>query len=75
MGNKTDRFAGVANQAAGKVKESVGRATGSKELEVQGLAQEAKGKAESLRSDVAPAVKRSLHDHTISVVTAVKSWT
>ena len=33
MGNKTDRFAGVANQAAGKVKESVGRATGSKELE------------------------------------------
>jgi uncharacterized protein YjbJ (UPF0337 family) len=87
MGNKTDKFAGVANQAAGKVKESVGRATGSKELEVEGLAQEAKGNAESLRNDVGPAVKRSLHDHTISIVAAililtvlvqiilVKSWT
>ena len=87
MGNTTDKIAGVANQAAGRVKEGMGRATGSKELEAEGLAQEAKGMAESLRGDVTPAVKRGLNDHTISIVAAililtvliqvilVKSWT
>jgi uncharacterized protein YjbJ (UPF0337 family) len=87
MGNTTDKIAGVANQAAGKVKEGMGRATGSKELEAEGRAHEAKGLAESLRNDVGPTVKRSLHDHTISIVAAililtvlvqiilVKSWT
>ena len=86
MGNTTDKIAGVANQAAGKVKEGTGRATGSKELEAEGRAQEAKGMAESLRGDVTPAV-RGLHDYTISIVAAililtvliqvilVKSWT
>ena len=64
-----------------------GLATGSKELESEGLAQEAKGKTELLRDDGAAAVKRSLNDHTISIVAAililtvlvqiilVKSWT
>ena len=81
------RLAGAAKQAAGKVKEGLGNATGSKELELEGLAQEAKGKTELLRDDGAAAVKRSLNDHTISIVAAililtvlvqiilVKSWT
>ena len=71
MGNTTDKIAGVANQAAGKVKEGMGRAIGSKELEAEGRAQEAKGKAESLRGDVTLAVKRSLNDYTTSIVTAI----
>ena len=85
--NTTDKIAGAAKQAAGKVKEGLGNATGSKELELEGLAQEAKGKTELLRDDGAAAVKRSLNDHTISIVAAililtvlvqiilVKSWT
>jgi len=85
--NTTDKIAGAANQAAGKVKEGLGNATGSKELESEGLAQEAKGKTELLRDDGAAAVKRSLNDHTISIVAVililtvlvqiilVKSWT
>jgi uncharacterized protein YjbJ (UPF0337 family) len=83
----TDKLAGAAKQAAGKVKEGLGNATGSKELESEGLAQEAKGKTELLRDDEVAAVKRSLNDHTISIVAAililtvlvqiilVKSWT
>jgi hypothetical protein len=63
-----------------------GNATGSKELEAEGLRQEAKG-AELLRDDGATAVEKSLNDHTISIVAAililtvliqvilVKSWT
>ena len=87
MGNTTDKIAGVANRAAGKVKEGLGKTTGSRELETEGLAQEAKGKAEKLIGDASPAVKRTLNDHTISIVAAililtvliqvilVKSWT
>ena len=40
MGSTTDKISGVANQAAGKVKETAGKVTGSKELEAEGLAQE-----------------------------------
>ena len=85
--NTTDKLAGAAKQAAGKVKEGLGNDTGSKALELEGLAQEAKGKTELVRDDGAAAVKRSLNDHTISIVAAililtvlvqiilVKSWT
>src|ERR1700686_1940267 len=48
MGSTTDKISGVANQAAGKVKETAGKVTGSKELEAEGLAQEVKGTAEKL---------------------------
>jgi uncharacterized protein YjbJ (UPF0337 family) len=83
--NTTSKIAGAANQAAGKIKEELGDATGSKELEAEGLRQ-AKG-AELLRDDGATAVEKSLNDHTISIVAAililtvfiqvilVKSWT
>jgi uncharacterized protein YjbJ (UPF0337 family) len=45
MGSTTDKVSGGANQAAGKVKETAGKATGSTDLEAEGLAQQAKGKA------------------------------
>src|ERR1700730_4562065 len=83
MGNTTGKIAGAANQAAGKVKEGLGKAT----LETEELAQEAMAKAERVIGDASPAVKRTLNDHTISIVAAililtvliqvilVKSWT
>jgi uncharacterized protein YjbJ (UPF0337 family) len=46
MGSTTDKVTGVANQGAGKVKEAAGKVTGSTDLEAEGLAQQAKGKAE-----------------------------
>ena len=87
MGNTTDKIAGAANQATGKVKEGVGKATGSTELEAEGVAQEAKGKAERLSGNVTPMAERTVNDYTISIVAAililtvvvqvilVKSWT
>jgi uncharacterized protein YjbJ (UPF0337 family) len=39
MGSTMDKVSGVANQAAGKVKETAGKVTGSKEMEAEGLAQ------------------------------------
>jgi hypothetical protein len=65
----------------------VGKATGSKELEAEGVAQEAKGKAERLSGNVTPMDERTVNDYTISIVAAililtvvvqvilVKSWT
>src|SRR6201982_3368497 len=39
MGSTTDKASGVANQAAGKVKEAAGKATGSEKLQAEGLGQ------------------------------------
>ena len=44
MGSTSDNVSGLANQAAGKVKEGVGKATGDAKLETEGAAQDAKGK-------------------------------
>jgi uncharacterized protein YjbJ (UPF0337 family) len=59
MGSTTDKVSGVANQAAGKVKETAGKATGSEKLEAEGLAQQAKGKAEKLAGEAKKAVKNA----------------
>ena len=44
MGSKTDQIKGLANQAAGKLKQGVGKITGSKETRAKGAVQEVKGK-------------------------------
>jgi uncharacterized protein YjbJ (UPF0337 family) len=38
MGSTTDKIAGVANEAAGKVKQGVGNVVGSDKLKVEGAA-------------------------------------
>ena len=43
MSGTSDKAAGVANEAAGKVKQGVGSAVGSDKLKADGAAQEAKG--------------------------------
>ena len=46
MSSTTDKIKGYANEAAGAVKETVGKVIGSDKLEVEGAAQNIKGKAE-----------------------------
>jgi len=46
MGSTSDKIKGYANEAAGSVKQTVGKATGSEELEMKGAAQKLKGEAQ-----------------------------
>ena len=57
VGSKTDQIKGLANQAAGKLKQGVGKITGSKETQVKGAAQEVKGKAQQTMGKAKSAVK------------------
>ncbi len=48
MSGNTDKAAGIANEAAGKIKQGVGKAVGSDKLQGEGAAQELKGDAQKL---------------------------
>ena len=54
----TDTVKGYANEAAGKIKQGVGRATGSLETEADGIAQEVKGDAQKASGTVKRAFDR-----------------
>lgn len=43
MGSGTDKIKGMANEAAGNVKQGIGKAIGNDRLRAEGAAQEAKG--------------------------------
>jgi uncharacterized protein YjbJ (UPF0337 family) len=49
MSGSTDKAAGMANEAAGKIKQGVGKAVGSEKLHGEGAGQEAKGDAQQLK--------------------------
>jgi uncharacterized protein YjbJ (UPF0337 family) len=57
MGSTTDKIEGVANEAAGKVKQGVGNVVGSDKLKVDGAAQEAKGEGQKAMGDAKSAAK------------------
>ncbi|MCZ7850393.1 CsbD family protein [Agrobacterium salinitolerans] len=57
MGSTSDKISGKANEVAGKVKKSVGEATGNDELRAKGAAQETKGKVQSSVGKAKDAVK------------------
>jgi uncharacterized protein YjbJ (UPF0337 family) len=57
MGSTTDKLKGYANEAAGKVKQGVGKAVGNDRLRANGVAQEAKGEAQKAVGNVKGAVK------------------
>jgi uncharacterized protein YjbJ (UPF0337 family) len=57
MGSKSDQAKGLANQAAGKLKQGVSKVTGSKETQAKGAAQEVKGKAQQAMGKTKSAVK------------------
>ena len=57
MSSTTDKIKGVANEAAGQVKEGVGKVIGSDKLEAEGKAQEIKGDAQRAMGNAKDAVK------------------
>ena len=46
MGSTSDKISGMANEAAGNMKQGVGKLVGSKKLQAEGLAQEGEGEAQ-----------------------------
>jgi uncharacterized protein YjbJ (UPF0337 family) len=59
MGSATDKMKGTANQAAGKIKKRVGKATDDPELEGKGRAQEAKGHLQKAVGNAKSAIKKA----------------
>jgi uncharacterized protein YjbJ (UPF0337 family) len=57
MGSTADKIKGYANQAVGKVKETIGRATGSGKTETTGNVQNVKGKAQVATGKTKDTVK------------------
>ena len=58
MSSATDKLKGMGNQAAGAVKEGVGKAVGNDKLAAEGQAQHAKGHLQEAKGDVKDAVKK-----------------
>lgn len=56
MGELKDRAKGLANEAAGNVKQAVGKATGNDRLRAEGAVQERKGEAQNLKGKVKGAL-------------------
>jgi uncharacterized protein YjbJ (UPF0337 family) len=56
MGELKDKAKGLGNEAAGNVKQGVGKATGDRSLQGEGVAQERKGEAQNLKGKVKGAV-------------------
>ena len=54
----TDKAKGLANEAAGNIKQAVGKATSNEKLQAEGIAQERKGEGQQ----VAGKVKGALGD-------------
>ena len=57
MGEMADKAKGNANQAAGAVKDSLGKATNNKDLQAEGKAQKLKGDAQEAKGAVKGALK------------------
>lgn len=57
MSSTSDKAAGLANQAAGKVKDGIGSLTGDAKLQAEGKAQNLKGHAQQTAGDVKSTVK------------------
>ncbi|KAF2988787.1 CsbD family protein (plasmid) [Methylocystis sp. MJC1] len=58
MGSTTDKIKGAANQAAGAVKQGVGKAVGNPNLEVEGAGQKLKGEVQETVGKAKDAVKK-----------------
>ncbi|MBN8846024.1 MAG: CsbD family protein [Sphingomonadales bacterium] len=56
MGELKDKSKGLANEAAGNVKQAIGKATDNERLRAEGAAQERKGEAQNLKGKIAGAL-------------------
>ena len=57
MGSGTDKTKGLANEGAGKLKQGVGKAVGSDQLQDEGAAQELKGHGQQALGKAKETVK------------------
>lgn len=57
MGSTTDKIKGVANQAGGKIKESIGKAIGNEQMQVEGMGQQVKGKVQQKVGEAKSGIK------------------
>ena len=60
MGSMMDKAKGMANEAAGNLKQGIGRATDDPEMEGEGFAQERKGEVQQKVGEAKDAVKRGV---------------
>ena len=58
MSSTTDKLKGMADQAAGAVKQGVGKAVGNPKLEAEGAIQKSAGKAEEAFGKAKDGVKK-----------------
>lgn len=58
MSSTSDKIKGVANEAAGNVKQAVGKVVGNDRLRAEGIAQEVKGDAQQTVGKAKDAVKK-----------------
>ncbi|RDJ20171.1 CsbD family protein [Bosea caraganae] len=58
MGSTADKIKGMANEAAGNVKQGVGKALDKPGLQAEGFAQERKGEAQQALGKTKDAVKK-----------------
>ncbi|MFG5119767.1 CsbD family protein [Methylorubrum sp. POS3] len=56
MSSTADKVKGLANEAAGNVKQGLGKATGNEKLQAEGKAQEVKGEGQQLKGNAKQAV-------------------
>ncbi|WP_296255719.1 MULTISPECIES: CsbD family protein [unclassified Pseudomonas] len=60
MSSTGDKVKGATNEAVGKVKQGVGKATDNPELEAKGKGQELKGQVQKKVGDAKDAVKKGV---------------
>ncbi len=61
MGSTADKIKGTANEAAGNIKQGVGKAVGNDRLQAEGAAQELKGKGQKAVGDVKETIKDAVN--------------
>jgi len=58
MGSTTDKIKGAANEAAGAVKQGVGKAVGNPNLELEGAGQKLKGETQEAVGKAKDVIKK-----------------
>jgi uncharacterized protein YjbJ (UPF0337 family) len=62
MGSTSDKVKGMANEAAGNVKQGVGKATGNDKMRADGVMQEKKGETQQAVGKAKDALKKGIDD-------------
>ncbi len=62
MSSMNDKAKGLANEAAGNVKQGFGKAIGNKQMEIEGTIQERRGEAQRAMGKAKDTVKKLVDD-------------